>query len=151
MSFSCMKFSCHNILSCVKFLRKGCSHRFGLPYFHRAHLLYNPFQNILNDTDAVLYVDTDTIFLSPPEDFWTNFKNMNSTQLAALAAERPVYGGWYNDPEQKAPYYGKFGKCNMAFTVFTTVGSCLLPNTGIEICAVVGITNTFLSFCPLRW
>lgn len=63
----------------------------------------------MNDTDAVLYVDTDTLFLAPPELIWDEFKNMNSTQLAALSPEHEDPNtGWYNR-FAKHPYYGKLG------------------------------------------
>ncbi|KAK0094756.1 hypothetical protein PV326_010080 [Microctonus aethiopoides] len=64
---------------------------------------------LLNDTDAILYVDTDTLFLAPPELVWDEFKNMNSTQLAALSPEHEDPNtGWYNR-FAKHPYYGKLG------------------------------------------
>ncbi|KAG5325665.1 GXLT1 xylosyltransferase, partial [Pseudoatta argentina] len=64
---------------------------------------------VLNDTDAVLYVDTDTLFLAPPEKVWDNFKKMNSSQLAALSPEHEDPNtGWYNR-FAKHPYYGKLG------------------------------------------
>lgn len=67
------------------------------------------FQTVLNDTDAVLYVDTDTLFLAPPEKVWDNFKKMNSSQLAALSPEHEDPNtGWYNR-FAKHPYYGKLG------------------------------------------
>ncbi|XP_034943589.1 glucoside xylosyltransferase 1 [Chelonus insularis] len=64
---------------------------------------------VLNDTDAILYVDTDTLFLAPPEIIWDEFKKMNSTQLAALSPEHEDPNtGWYNR-FAKHPYYGKLG------------------------------------------
>ncbi|XP_012257727.2 glucoside xylosyltransferase 1 [Athalia rosae] len=64
---------------------------------------------LLNDTDAVLYVDTDTLFLAPPELIWDEFKKMNSSQLAALSPEHEDPNtGWYNR-FAKHPYYGKLG------------------------------------------
>ncbi|XP_076236342.1 glucoside xylosyltransferase 1 shams [Calliopsis andreniformis] len=65
--------------------------------------------SVLNDTDAVLYVDTDTLFLAPPENIWDEFKKMNSIQLAALSPEHEDPNtGWYNR-FAKHPYYGKLG------------------------------------------
>ncbi|CAK9827062.1 Glucoside xylosyltransferase 1 [Anthophora retusa] len=64
---------------------------------------------VLNDTDAVLYVDTDTLFLAPPEKVWDEFKKMNFVQLAALSPEHEDPNtGWYNR-FAKHPYYGKLG------------------------------------------
>ncbi|XP_012173005.1 glucoside xylosyltransferase 1 isoform X2 [Bombus affinis] len=65
--------------------------------------------SVLNDIDAVLYVDTDTLFLAPPEKIWDEFKKMNSSQLAALSPEHEDPNtGWYNR-FAKHPYYGKLG------------------------------------------
>lgn len=36
---------------------------------------------VLKDTDAVLYLDSDTLFLSPPTEIWKFFKKFNSTQF----------------------------------------------------------------------
>lgn len=59
--------------------------------------------------DSVLYVDTDVLFLSPPENVWRHFDLMNSTQLAALAPEHEDPNiGWYNR-FARHPYYGKLG------------------------------------------
>lgn len=64
---------------------------------------------LLNDTDSVLYMDTDTLFLSPPELIWDEFRNMNSSQLAALSPEHEDPNvGWYNR-FAKHPFYGKLG------------------------------------------
>lgn len=61
------------------------------------------------DTDAILYVDTDTLFLTPPEVIWDEFKKMNNVQLAALCPEHEDPNtGWYNR-FAKHPYYGKLG------------------------------------------
>ncbi|XP_046742097.1 glucoside xylosyltransferase 1 isoform X2 [Diprion similis] len=64
---------------------------------------------MLIDIDAVLYVDTDTLFLAPPEVIWDEFKKMNSSQLAGLSPEHEDPNtGWYNR-FAKHPYYGKLG------------------------------------------
>ncbi|XP_012286010.1 glucoside xylosyltransferase 1 [Orussus abietinus] len=64
---------------------------------------------VLNDTDSVLYMDTDTLFLAPPEIIWDEFKKMNSSQLAALSPEHEdPHTGWYNR-FARHPYYGKLG------------------------------------------
>lgn len=71
--------------------------------FHRL------FQNILKDVDSVLYMDTDTLFLTPVENIWSYFYKMNSSQMAALAPEHEDPNvGWYNR-FAKHPYYGKLG------------------------------------------
>lgn len=67
------------------------------------------FQSFLNDIDSVLYVDTDTLFLSPPNLVWDHFYKMNSSQMAALAPEHEDPNiGWYNR-FARHPYYGKLG------------------------------------------
>ncbi|XP_077528353.1 glucoside xylosyltransferase 2-like [Haemaphysalis longicornis] len=44
-------------------------------------------QSMLPNKDAVIYVDTDVVFLHPVEDFWRLFAAMNSRQMAAMAPE----------------------------------------------------------------
>jgi UDP-xylose:glucoside alpha-1,3-xylosyltransferase len=65
--------------------------------------------NILKEVDSVLYMDTDTLFLTPVEIIWSYFYKMNSSQMAALAPEHEDPNvGWYNR-FAKHPYYGKLG------------------------------------------
>uniref|UniRef100_A0A0A9XB39 UDP-D-xylose:beta-D-glucoside alpha-1,3-D-xylosyltransferase n=1 Tax=Lygus hesperus TaxID=30085 RepID=A0A0A9XB39_LYGHE len=65
--------------------------------------------SLLTNIDSVLYVDTDVLFLSPPESVWKYFDSMNSTQLAALAPEHEDPNtGWYNR-FARHPFYGKLG------------------------------------------
>ncbi|XP_014261256.1 glucoside xylosyltransferase 1 isoform X2 [Cimex lectularius] len=65
--------------------------------------------NLLTDTDSILYVDTDVLFLSPLENVWAHFQSMNSTQFSALAPEHEdPHTGWYNR-FAKHPFYGKLG------------------------------------------
>lgn len=64
---------------------------------------------MLKDIDSILYVDTDTLFLTPVEDVWRHFSRMNSSQMAALAPEHEDPNvGWYNR-FARHPYYGKLG------------------------------------------
>lgn len=62
------------------------------------------------EIDALIYLDTDTLFLSPVEDLWKHFYDFNTTQMAALALENedPLIS-WYSR-FAKHPYYGKLGK-----------------------------------------
>ncbi|XP_049266867.1 glucoside xylosyltransferase 1 [Rhipicephalus sanguineus] len=46
---------------------------------------------ILPNEDAVLYVDTDVIFVHPVEDFWRKFYAMNEWQMAGMAPETENY------------------------------------------------------------
>lgn len=49
----------------------------------------------LND-DMVLYVDCDSVFLSPPHSIFQLFQRFNSSQLAGLASESEnINIGWY--------------------------------------------------------
>ncbi|XP_018333777.1 glucoside xylosyltransferase 1 isoform X1 [Agrilus planipennis] len=65
--------------------------------------------SVLHDVDSILYVDTDTLFLTPPEKIWEHFYKMNSSQMAALAPEHEDPNvGWYNR-FARHPYYGKLG------------------------------------------
>lgn len=67
------------------------------------------FQSILPHIDSVLYVDTDTLFLTGLEVIWDHFYKMNSTQMAALAPEHEDPNiGWYNR-FARHPYYGPLG------------------------------------------
>jgi len=67
------------------------------------------FQSVLNHLDSILYVDTDTLFLSNVEDVWKHFALMNSSQLAAMVPEHEDLNvGWYNRFANH-PYYGKLG------------------------------------------
>lgn len=43
--------------------------------------------SILPKKDAVIYADTDVLFLNPVEDFWRMFAAMNEFQMAAMAPE----------------------------------------------------------------
>lgn len=68
-----------------------------------------PKQTILADIDAVLYMDTDTLFLSPANRLWSHFEHFNGTQMVGLAAEHlDASVGWYNH-HAKHPFYGELG------------------------------------------
>lgn len=63
----------------------------------------------MNDIDSVLYLDTDTLFISPVYDVWKYFRDFNSSQIAALSPEHEDANvGWYNR-FSRHPYYGKLG------------------------------------------
>lgn len=65
--------------------------------------------DLLKDVDALIYVDTDILFLSPVDDLWNIFHKFNSTQLAALTNEHEDKAiGWYNR-FARHPYYGETG------------------------------------------
>lgn len=64
---------------------------------------------ILTQVDSLLYVDTDTLFLSPLKHIWSHFGAMNSSQMAALAFEHEDPNtGWYNRFAHH-PFYGPYG------------------------------------------
>ncbi|XP_063233315.1 glucoside xylosyltransferase 1 isoform X2 [Bacillus rossius redtenbacheri] len=65
---------------------------------------------LLPQEDALLYVDTDTLFLGPLRDVWDHFRLMNASQMAALSPEHEEpNAGWYNR-FARHPYYGKLGE-----------------------------------------
>lgn len=66
-------------------------------------------QSLLSHIDSVLYVDTDTLFLTPVSEIWHFFSKFNSTQIAGLSPEHEDRNvGWYNR-FAKHPYYGPMG------------------------------------------
>lgn len=65
--------------------------------------------SVLTDVDAVLYVDTDVLFVDGPERTWRYFSRMNDSQIAALAPEHHDPNvGWYNR-FARHPYYPPLG------------------------------------------
>ncbi|GAU89550.1 hypothetical protein RvY_02089 [Ramazzottius varieornatus] len=59
---------------------------------------------ILPLTDAVIYLDSDTVLMSPIELLWTKFYNMTSSQHAAFGREpNSVNLGWYQH-QANIPY-----------------------------------------------
>lgn len=67
------------------------------------------FQSLLSHIDSTVYVDTDTLFLSPVSDIWHFFSEFNSTQIAGLSPEHEDRNvGWYNR-FAKHPFYGPMG------------------------------------------
>ena len=51
--------------------------------------------DVLVDISLVIYVDTDTMFLSDPAELWRYFDAFGGTQNAALVVESEGTGGWY--------------------------------------------------------
>ncbi|XP_035909729.1 glucoside xylosyltransferase 2 [Anopheles stephensi] len=65
--------------------------------------------SLLQHLDAVLYVDSDTVFLSPVQEIWAKFQNFNASQFAGMAPEHEdTNAGWYNR-FARHPYYGELG------------------------------------------
>lgn len=65
--------------------------------------------SLLKDVDALVYVDTDVMFLAPLEELWKHFSAMNASHMAAMAPEHEdLATGWYNR-FAKHPYYGRLG------------------------------------------
>lgn len=57
----------------------------------------------------MLYVDTDTLFLSPVDRIWSLFGHFNATQIAGLSPEHEDKNvGWYNR-FARHPFYGALG------------------------------------------
>ncbi|MCL4136350.1 UNVERIFIED_CONTAM: hypothetical protein GTU68_024432 [Idotea baltica] len=59
----------------------------------------------LPDFDSVIYLDTDMIFMRPPEDLWNHFYQFDSHQLCGMAPNL----NHYDSPKIKFPYYGSTG------------------------------------------
>ncbi|EDV28705.1 uncharacterized protein TRIADDRAFT_18847 [Trichoplax adhaerens] len=69
--------------------------------------LFLPY--LLKKTDSLIYLDTDILFMRPPEDLWNFFNKFNATQLVAVSPEgEDIRTSWYNKFAQH-PYYGKLG------------------------------------------
>ena len=47
--------------------------------------------SLLPRYDAVIYLDTDSLFFSPPELLWDEFSYFNSSQMIAMGAARREY------------------------------------------------------------
>ncbi|CAG0885232.1 unnamed protein product [Darwinula stevensoni] len=60
--------------------------------------------------DAVLYVDTDVIFMSSVEEIWSHFKAMNSSQFLGASLELEEHSfGHYGSGASQIPFYGPSG------------------------------------------
>ncbi|XP_068202667.1 glucoside xylosyltransferase 2-like [Palaemon carinicauda] len=57
------------------------------------------------DLDAAIYIDTDFIFLRPPDELWGLFERFDNKQVAAMAPCLYHYGTSRN----KIPFYGTSG------------------------------------------
>ncbi|CAL4058546.1 unnamed protein product, partial [Meganyctiphanes norvegica] len=57
------------------------------------------------DLDAAIYIDTDLVFMRPPEDLWAEFNKFNKKQSIAMAP----CDYHYDSKRNKVPYYGKTG------------------------------------------
>ncbi|KAG0713463.1 Glucoside xylosyltransferase 2 [Chionoecetes opilio] len=65
--------------------------------------------SLLHEVDALIYVDTDVLFMAPLEHLWGHFSHMNASHMAAMAPEHEdLATGWYNR-FAKHPYYGRLG------------------------------------------
>uniref|UniRef100_L7LZL4 UDP-D-xylose:beta-D-glucoside alpha-1,3-D-xylosyltransferase n=1 Tax=Rhipicephalus pulchellus TaxID=72859 RepID=L7LZL4_RHIPC len=63
---------------------------------------------MLPNEDAVLYVDTDVIFVHPIEDFWRKFYAMNEWQMAGMAPETENYTMNYYTTKALHPFVQPF-------------------------------------------
>lgn len=70
---------------------------------------------MLTTTDALLYVDTDVLFLRPPEDLWSFFESFNDSHIAALSPEtEDASTNWYVR-FARHPYYKPLGKWKLDY------------------------------------
>lgn len=65
---------------------------------------------LLPEVDSVIYVDTDTLFLRPPEDLWSYFEKFSSKQVAGLVneCEKGQKYCWYKQ-HATHPYVKPYG------------------------------------------
>ncbi|CAL8338095.1 unnamed protein product [Arctogadus glacialis] len=64
---------------------------------------------ILTDVDSLVYVDSDIVFLRPPERLWALLSRFNASQLAGVAPEHEEPRvAWYNR-FARHPFYGATG------------------------------------------
>jgi len=61
--------------------------------------------DIFPDMDRAIYIDTDLIFMRPPEDLWSFFDSFSPVHVAAMAPCMYHYGS----PRNKVPFYGETG------------------------------------------
>lgn len=66
------------------------------------------YPSLLTDVDALIYVDSDTLFLSPPSEFFKMFESFNESQIGGMAPESLSDDSWYPLYSQ-VPFYGRFG------------------------------------------
>ena len=48
--------------------------------------------DILSEYDSVIYLDTDIIFMAPPEQLWNEFSKFGTTHMVAMAPNLAHYG-----------------------------------------------------------
>ena len=64
-------------------------------------------QSLLPEVDALIYVDTDILFLSPVDDLWSMFSEFNSTHEMAASTARELPNK--SDKKRKLPTYNHNG------------------------------------------
>ncbi|CAG7734624.1 unnamed protein product [Allacma fusca] len=63
------------------------------------------FPSLLPKVDALLYVDSDTVFVSELRGIWNHFSKMDQTQWVGVTNEdEPTGDGWYNT-KAEIPYF----------------------------------------------
>ncbi len=67
-------------------------------------------QIILPEEDAVIHIDGDVVFLSPPEDLWSMFREWNPSQISGYAVgNSDPNTAHYTRNRVKFPFITKFG------------------------------------------
>lgn len=65
--------------------------------------------DLLTHLDSIIYLDSDTLFLSSPTEVWSYFDRFNASQIAAMAPEHEDQSvGWYNR-FSRHPFYPPLG------------------------------------------
>jgi len=64
---------------------------------------------IFHDLDRVIFIDTDIIFLRPPEDLWSHFHDFSDKHIAGLTMNLNRYKDRAKQKIRQVPYFGNSG------------------------------------------
>ncbi|KAL7643568.1 UNVERIFIED_CONTAM: hypothetical protein RMT77_005550 [Armadillidium vulgare] len=94
-------------------------------------------ENLPNE-DSVVYLDTDTMFLHPPENLWGEFSKFNSIQMSGLSPS--LY--FYSPDNPRIPVYGQSG-VNAGVWMMNLTRMRHFPGGWINTC--INVTNEYRS------
>ncbi|RXG67461.1 hypothetical protein Avbf_08014, partial [Armadillidium vulgare] len=94
-------------------------------------------ENLPNE-DSVVYLDTDTMFLHPPENLWAEFSKFNSIQMSGLSPS--LY--FYSPDNPRIPVYGQSG-VNAGVWMMNLTRMRHFPGGWINTC--INVTNEYRS------
>uniref|UniRef100_A0A2P2IBU6 UDP-D-xylose:beta-D-glucoside alpha-1,3-D-xylosyltransferase n=1 Tax=Hirondellea gigas TaxID=1518452 RepID=A0A2P2IBU6_9CRUS len=81
--------------------------------------------HILHKYDSVIYLDSDMIFMRPPERLWDEFSKFNATHIVGMAPSLQ----YYVTERNKVPYYGETG-LNGGLIMFNITRTKMFPGGG---------------------